>query len=117
MGDGEKRVAFREIRMPYVKMKPMPKSFWRASHPILSALRCASDKPPRSVSGYYVQELPDGCHNCASVHCGQQEQLGCKHACATPQSPMYCDEVHPLGKCDRWVMFEWSQTPTEPEAV
>ena len=114
---GRKEVKFSDIRMPYVKTKPMPEGFWRANHPILRALRCFADKPPRNVTGYHVQGLPDGCYNCVSVHCGQEEQLGCTHGCATPQRPMYCDEVHPLGKCDRWVKFEWPQAPTEPEAA
>lgn len=105
MPEEEKRVSLGQLRMPYVKVTPIPEGVWRACHPILKAIHTTSQKLPRNVPNYGVQGIPDGCHNCVNLHCGCETQLGCKLACSTPKMPMYCDEVNPLGKCDKWEKF------------
>ena len=63
-------------------------------------------RPPRNVSNYQVQEMPDGCHNCKKRYLGMvrdvthQPILACALACHDPTNPSFCDEVDPIGKCD-----------------
>jgi hypothetical protein len=104
--------------MPYVKIKPMPENFWRFTHPVIQAIRHEQKRPPRNVTGYHVQELPDGCHNCSHLYCGAQPNLECGLACRTTEKPAFCDSVNPLGKCNQWDKFECSDAPeVKPDQV
>lgn len=67
-------------------------------------------KPPRNVTGYYVQEL-DGCANCIHRYFGMVTDSflpvpACKLACSNPAKPSYCDEISLFGKCDAWAKNE-----------
>ena len=65
-------------------------------------------REPRNVTGYRVQQSPDGCHNCNNRYYGMvrwpgnQPIVSCKLACLTPDMPAFCDETDPMGKCDSW---------------
>ncbi len=98
--------------MRFVKMKPMPESFWRLTHPVIQAIRRALKRLPRNVLNYRVQELPDGCHNCSHLYCGAPPDLECGLACRTPERPAICDSVNLLGKCDSWEKFVLATIPT-----
>ncbi len=97
------------------ELKPLPENFWRWTHPVLQAIRRGLKELPRNVTGYHVQELPDGCHNCSHLYCGAQPDLGCGLACRTPEKPSFCDSVNPLGKCDKWDKF--LDPPSEVDPV
>ncbi len=106
--NGDKMIGACEPRMNYVQIKPMPENFWRLSHPVLQAIRLDQKRLPRNVTGYHVQDLPDGCHNCKNLYCGAPPDLQCAKACRDPSKPCFCDSVNLLGKCDSWGKFEFS---------
>src|ERR1035437_9839571 len=87
------RCTNREDNMPDEKMLFEPKT---------------GKRMPRNVTGYYVQDKPDGCWNCAHRYWGMVRDISnepivaCELACKTPEKPSFCDEVDPFGKCDGW---------------
>jgi len=108
--EGSKPVDLCQPRMKYVPIKPMPEDFWRLSHPVLQAIRLEQKRLPRNVTGYHIQDLPDGCHNCKHLYCGAPPDLQCAKACRNPDKPCLCDSVNVLGKCADWKKFEFQTT-------
>jgi hypothetical protein len=74
----------------------------------MNSVKAPLSERPRKVQNYRVQELvkPDSCEVCEKRYlgmvseAGNVSQLSCTLACATPNTPCWCDQVHPDGICD-----------------
>lgn len=97
-GKGKNEVHFSEF-------KPIPKNYWRLFHPVLVAFRLKA-KEPRGVTGYNIQQIPDGCHNCIHLCHDNKGKLGCELSFANPKIPFDADQVNPFGKCDKFAKWD-----------
>ena len=59
-------------------------------------------KPPRNAPNYRIQELPDCCQNCALQYRIVDFFIGCSLACDDQKQVCVCDQVDPMGICDKY---------------